>query len=210
MHSDTYVNTTNLASFLSSYDSIRPYYFGSDVQIFDKSNKTPFNCDGVKYPLCSSNQPINVKYATFSRGVILSRGLLELLITRIYTNVPFFGKEIKYTRSYCYSVSLNDARLGGCLYYELGIQLTIEARLGRFLAPTCNAIDKDKYHSEMTLRHATYGKNCKENLIISERWKKTLSSIVIGITSYHDDRVRTKNLVESIVCLYSTNALANS
>ena len=94
MHSDTYVNTTNLASFLSSYDSIRPYYFGSDVQIFDKSNKTPFNCDGVKYPLCSSNQPINVKYATFSRGVILSRGLLELLITRIYTNVPFFGKKL--------------------------------------------------------------------------------------------------------------------
>ena len=27
--------------------------------------------------------------------------------------------------------------------------------------------------------------NCKEKLIISERWKKTLSSIVIGITSYH-------------------------
>ena len=56
--SDTYVNKTNLFQFLEKYDSIRPYYFGNDVQIFDASNKTPFDCDIVKYPLTSSNQKL--------------------------------------------------------------------------------------------------------------------------------------------------------
>ena len=80
-------------------------------------------------------------------------------------------------------------------------------------------IGNNMLQSEITLRHATYGKSCRDKVIIlgdndkeiydgdklskskrkSDRWKKTLSSLIIGITSYHKHRGRTKNLVETIM-----------
>ena len=201
---DTYVNKSRLLKYVSSLDSTMPYYIGNGLQI----NKT--NLKFCNKNVDSNWFPLNGLFASFAGGFLISRGLLYLLKERIieYMRPLLMGYGI--SRSYCYDMSVNDVRFSGCLKHQLGISLISDKRFGSITAPSCNVLFDDILSASsensdengyITIRHATAGRYCKENRN-SQKTKDMLNNIIIGITTYENDR---DNALDSIRYLINSS-----
>ena len=195
---DTHVNKTNLFALLSTMDPTVPRYIG-----YGK------NVNGTQAKLCSQSLtpgyiPFDIPFASFSGGILLSRGLLYILQHRILSYVRPLVMGYDALRSYCYDLSINDARLGGCIQYQLGISLTNDARFGSMKAPMCKLAVSENGHTPdhagtyITLRHVSQGQNCKQQRNI-RKTSDMMQDIAIGITTYEKDRDNAVDQIKHIL-----------
>ena len=195
---DTHVNKTNLFELLSTMDSTVPHYVGYGETV-----------NGTQAKLCSQTLtsnfiPFDIPFASFSGGILLSRGLLYILQQRILSYVRPLLMGYDRLRSYCYDLSINDARLGGCIKYQLGISLTDDVRFGSMKAPTCDRMTSgewdvsDQGDTYITLRHVSPGQNCKQQRNI-QKTSDMMQDIVVGITTYEKDRDNAIDQIKHIL-----------
>ena len=197
---DTFINTTNLISTLSNRDPRRVLYLGNPIKFSKRSSA--MDCKGrCRYPKRLDNVPFDVEFASFSRGAIISRGLLDLLVTKIQVGVPAKYHAFSASGSYCYDSITNDARLGGCIYYELGIPLTHMHELGRQTSSSCASWKHEDTREEITLRYAKNGNYCfsdEEQNNVSKRRRFTLASLAIGVVTFQGRRNAAQSFAQTL------------
>ena len=177
---DTYVDTQKLWQVLVDLNFQRPTYLGNPVR-FPKRSKS------CRYDLKNLFEP-DVKFATFSSGFVLSRGLLELLKEKIMQGVRPIMMGYDITRSYCYDFDLNDARLAACIYNSLGISLSNDMRFGGSIesAPMCPDIFPPS-RDYVTLPHSSPGLPCRKRRD-PRKVQEVMNRMVRVMTTYEGDR----------------------
>ena len=185
---ETYVGTEALDQALALLSPSRPLYLGNPIKISKRS-------EACRYYLANTTYAFGVEFASFSGGIVLSRGLLELLKVKIMPAPRAILLGYDVTKSYCYDFDVNDARLGGCLHDSLGISLTVDRRFGGTVktAPIC-PIQKDPKEEYVTLPFASPGLSCRKQRDHA-RVQTVLNGMVRAMTTYSKDRI---NAVASI------------
>jgi hypothetical protein len=197
---DAYVNVSALKRKLDDYNPHRPLYLGNPITL--DGNTTAMSCNfKIRYPLRWENAPLNVPFAGFSGGAVLSRGLLDLLVTRIRIDTPPSDHGYNHANSYCFASTMNDARLGGCIHSELGLSLTPMVGLGRKYAPACDSWCVEDTEDEISLRHAGTNQHfCKNTTLkINEsRWKNVLGGVLVAAMTYEGNRDTSQAFVRHL------------
>jgi hypothetical protein len=186
---ETFVKTDALKAVLRPLSSQRPIYLGYP-------HKIPKASQACRYSLSEDFIALDVNFASFSGGIVLSRGLLDLLRVKIMPEVRTIAMGHDITRSYCYDFDVNDARLGHCIAESLGIPLTVDSRFGGTIksAPACSSKQENSLGDYVTVPYATPGQPCREQRNSTEV-QTVLSSIIRVMTTYEKDR---HNALESI------------
>ena len=194
---ETYVNVRRLAAVLEPLDSRRPLYMGNPMQFSSSARECRYATD--------ESSVYGVDFASLSGGIVLSRGILELLQAKIIPAVRTIAMGYDVTQSYCYDFNMNDNRLGGCIYQSLGIGLIKNTQFGgnQASAPRCtstggSSVDDDGLLDWVTLPYASPGRNCRQ-VRDPNRTQALLSSMIVGVSTYVKDRHHAIELTQSLI-----------